>query len=39
MDDALANLKTTSGPEVERVKKKFQKLFKEKDLDNVFQCN
>ena len=32
-------LKNTSGPEVEKLKKKFQKLLKEKDLDIIVQCN
>ena len=31
-DDGLAILKNTSSPEAEKLKKKFQKLFKEKDL-------
>ena len=39
MDDGLAILKNTSGPEAEKLKKKFQKLFKEKDLDIIAQCN
>ena len=30
-DGGLAILKNTSGPEAEKLKKKFQKLFKEKD--------
>ena len=38
-DDGLAILKNTSGPEAEKLKKKFQKLFKEKDLDIIVQCN
>ena len=38
-EDGLAILKNTSGPEAEKLKKKFQKLFKEKDLDIVIQCN
>ena len=38
-DDSLAILKNTSGPEAEKLKKKFQKLFKEKDLDIIVQCN
>ena len=38
-DDCLAILKTTSGLEAEKLKKKFQKLFKEKDLDIIVQCN
>ena len=36
-DDGLAILKNTSGPEAKKLKKQFQKLFKEKDLD--IQCN
>ena len=36
-DDGLAILKNTSGPEAEKLKKKFQKLFK--DLDIIVQCN
>ena len=38
-DDGLAILKNISGPEAEKLKKKFQKLFKEKDLDIIVQCN
>ena len=38
-DDGLAILKNTSGPEAEKLKKKFQKLFKEKDLDIIVQCS
>ena len=38
-DDGLDILKNTSSPEVEKLKKKFQKLFKEKDLDIIVQCN
>ena len=38
-DDGLAILKNTSGPAAEKLKKKFQKLFKEKDLDITVQCN
>ena len=38
-NDMLAILKNTSGPEAEKLKKKFQKLFKEKDLDIILQCN
>ena len=38
-DGGLAILKNTSGPEAEKLKKKFQKLFKEKYLDNIVQCN
>ena len=38
-DDGLAILKNTSGPEAEKLKKKFQKLFKEKYLDLIIQCN
>ena len=38
-DDGLAILKNTSDPEAEKLKKKFQKLFKEKYLDLIIQCN
>ena len=38
-DDGFAILKNTSGPEAEKLKKKLQKLFKEKDLDIIIQCN
>ena len=38
-DGGLAILKNTSGPEAEKLKKKFQNLFKEKDLDIIGQCN
>ena len=38
-DDALAILKNSSGPEAEKLKKKFEKLFKEKNLDIIVQCN
>ena len=34
-DDNFAILNNTSGPEAEKLKKKFQKLFKEKDLDII----
>ena len=38
-DDGLAILKNTNGPAAEKFKKKIQKLFKEKDLDIIVQCN
>ena len=38
-DVGLAILKNTSGPEAEKLRKKLQKLFKEKDLDIIIQCN
>ena len=38
-DDGLAILKNTSSPEAEKIKEKIQKLFKEKDLDIIAQCN
>jgi len=38
-DDGLAVFKNASGPQNERKKKKFQKIFKEKGLDLVIQCN
>ena len=38
-DDGLAVFKNVSGPNSEKIKKHFQKLFKEHDLDIVIQCN
>ena len=38
-DDGLDILKNTSSPEAEKLKKKFQKLVKEKDLDIIAPCN
>ena len=38
-DDGLAIFKNTSGPAAEKLKKEIQKLFKEKDLDIIVQCN
>ena len=38
-DGRLAILKNTSSLEAEKLKKKFQKLFREKDLDIIVQCN
>ena len=38
-DDGLAVFKNTSGPQSERIKKDFQKIFKKHDLDIVIQCN
>ena len=38
-DDSLAFLKSTNGPEAKKLKRKFQKLFKGKDLDITVQCN
>ena len=37
-DDGLAILKNTSDPEAEKLKRKFQKLFKEKGLDIIIEC-
>ena len=37
-NDSLAVLKNSSDPKAEKLKKKFQKLFKEKDLDIIVQC-
>ena len=34
-DDGLTVLTNTSGQEAENLKKKFQKLFKEKDLNTI----
>ena len=38
-DDGLAILKNASDPEAEKLKRKFQKLFKEKGLDIIIECN
>ena len=38
-DDGLAAFKNTSGPQNERIKKKIQKIFKEKGLEAIVQCN
>ena len=38
-DDGLAIFKDTSGPQSEKIKKEFQKLFKEHDLEIVVECN
>ena len=38
-DDGLVILKNTNSPEAEKLKKKFQKLFKKKYLDIIVQCN
>ena len=36
-DEGLAILNNISGPKAEKLKKKFQKLFKEKDLEIIIQ--
>ena len=38
-DDGLAGLKNKSGPQIEQVKKKMQKIFKDHGLDIILQCN
>ena len=38
-DDGLGVFKNTSGPQNERIKKDFQRLFREKGLELVIQCN
>ena len=38
-DDCLAILKNTGGPEAEKLEKKRHKLFKEKDVDIIIECN
>ena len=38
-DDGLAILKKLSGPETERMKKEFQRIFREKGLEIVIECN
>ena len=37
--DGLDILRNTSGVEAEKLKKKFEKLFKEKDADIIVRCN
>ena len=38
-DEGLAVSKITSGPQSEKVKKTFQKMFKNKGLDIIITCN
>ena len=38
-DDGLAVLKNKSGPQAERIKTDFQKIFRENDLNIVIKCN
>ena len=38
-NDGLTILKNTSGLAAEKLEKKFQKLFKQKDIDIIVQCN
>ena len=38
-DDGLAVFKNVSGPDSERIKKKFRKIFKEQGLDIIIECN
>ena len=38
-DDRLATLINSTRPEAEKIEKNFQKLFKEKYLNNIFQRN
>lgn len=38
-DDGLAVFKNISGPQSEKIKKQFQKFFKDNGLDIVIQCN
>ena len=38
-DDGLSAFKNMSGPESERVKKDIQRIFREKGLDIIIQCN
>ena len=37
--DGLAVLKNKNGPQSEKVKKNFKKIFKENRLDIIIQCN
>ena len=38
-DDGLAVFKTTSGPQSEKIKKTFEKMFKNKGIDIIINCN
>ena len=38
-DDGLAVFKNKSDPQAERIKKDFQKIFRENDLNIVIKCN
>ena len=38
-DDGLAVFKNTSGPQSEKIKKTFQRMFKNKGLDIIINCN
>ena len=38
-DDGLAVFKNTSGPQSEKIKKTFQKMFKNQGLDIIINCN
>ena len=38
-DDGLAVIKNTSGPQSEKIKKTFLKMFKNKGLDIIINCN
>ena len=38
-DEGLAAFKNTSGPQSEKIKKTFQKIFKNKGLDIIINCN
>ena len=38
-DDGLAVFKNTSGPQSEKIKMTFQKMFKNKGLDIIINCN
>ena len=38
-DDGLAVFKNKSGPQAERIKKDFQKIYRENDLNIVIKCN
>ena len=38
-DDGLAVFKNISGPQSEKIKKEFQKIFKKNNLDIIVECN
>ena len=38
-DDGLSIFRNVSGPDLEKIKKHIQKIFKEKKLDVIIECN
>ena len=37
-DDGLSIFKNCSGPQIEKIKKHLQKIFKSNDLDVIIEC-